>query len=91
MRQAVDQITSQIQTEDVIVTQYPVNYLEAYFYLKQSGNEDRLYSYLYPGEDHIPYYVGTDLIKPWQEIVAVPENKPGWIIKPDASVVRKTL
>ncbi|KKU87865.1 MAG: hypothetical protein UY17_C0007G0001, partial [Candidatus Beckwithbacteria bacterium GW2011_GWC2_47_9] len=79
MRQVVKNIVSQIQPEEIIVTEQPINYLEVYYYLKQSGKENLLYSYLYPGEDLIPYYVGTDLIKPWQEIVGVPEGRPFWL------------
>lgn len=88
MRQAVKNIVSQIQSEEIIVTEQPINYLEVYYYLKQSGKENLLYSYLYPGENRIPYYVGTDLIKPWQEITAVPPGRPFWLVKPDAGVVR---
>lgn len=88
MKQAVESIVSQLQPEEIVVTEQPINYLEVYYYLKQSGKENLLYSYLYPGEDHIPYYVGTDLIKPWQEIVGTPEGLPFWLVKPDAAVVR---
>lgn len=87
MRQAVGKILSLKQTVDIVVTEQPINYLEVYYYLKQSGNQDRLFSRLYPGENKIPYYVGTALIKPWQEIVAIPEGRPVWLIKPDASVI----
>ncbi len=88
MKQIVATINQEIQPRDIVVTQQPIDYLEVYFYLKQAGNQDRLYSYLYPGENTIPYYVGTDLIKPWQEIVAIPENHPYWLIKPDAGAVK---
>jgi uncharacterized membrane protein len=88
MRQAVNQIVQKLEPEEIIVTEQPINYLEVYFYLQQSGNQDKLYSCLYPGEDHIPYYVGTDLIKPWQEIVAIPQTRPTWLVKPDASVLK---
>ena len=84
MRQAVAKIVSGIQPGDVIVTEQPINYLEVYYYLKPSGNQNRLYSRLYPGEATIPYYVGTSLIKPWQEITAIPEGRDVWLIKPDA-------
>lgn len=88
MRQAVAKIVSAKQLGEIIVTQQPINYLEVYYYLKQSGNQDRLYSLLLPGEDKIPYYVGVGLIKPWQEIVAIPEDRDVWLIKPDASVIK---
>lgn len=88
MRPAVAQIVSQIQPNELVVTEQPINYLEVYYYLQQSGNQNKLYSRLYPGEDRIPYYVGTALIKPWQEIVAIPEGRPYWLIQPDGSVVK---
>lgn len=88
IRQAVETIAGQIQPEEIIITEQPINYLEVYYYLKPSGNQDRLYSYLYPGEEEIPYYVGTDLIKPWQEIVTVPAGRPYWLVKPDGSVIK---
>lgn len=88
MRQAVALITSQIQPEEIIVTQQPINYLETYYYLQKTGNQNRLYSYLYPGEDRIPYYVGTGLIKSWPEITAVPAGRSFWLVKPDGSVLK---
>jgi len=88
MRQAVAMIISQIQPEEIIVTEQPINYLEMYYYLQAGGLQERLYSHLYPGEDEIPYYVGTGLIKPWPEIVAVPEGRPAWLVKPDGSVLK---
>ena len=88
MRQTVARIVKGLKPGDIVITEQPINYLEVYYYLKQSGKENLLYSYLYPGEDVIPDYVGTDLIKPWQEIVAVPPGRPFWLIKPDAAVVR---
>ena len=88
MRQAVELITTKLQPEEIIITQQPINYLETYYYLQASGNQGRLYSYLYPGEDSIPYYVGIGLIKPWPEIVSVPAGRAFWLIKPDASVIK---
>lgn len=88
MRYAVDQIVDKLQPGDIIITREPINYPEVYYYLKRRGHQDRLYSYLYPGEDHIPDYIGVELIKPEAEILAVPAHRSYWLIWPDASVVR---
>lgn len=88
MRQAVTQIVKNLKPGDIVITEQPINYLEIYYYLKRYGQQNRLYSYLYPGEKHIPSYVGVDLVKPQSEILAVPPDRPFWLVKPDATVVR---
>lgn len=88
MRETVAQIAGQIAPGEIVITEQPINYLEVYYYLRRYGQQNRLYSYLYPGEDHIPAYVGVDLVKPQSQILAIPRGLPGWIVKPDASVVR---
>lgn len=85
---AAETIGGKITPEEIIITQQPINYLEMYFYLSKKGLGDRLYSYLYPGEDHIPSYVGVEVVKPQTEILTIPLNRPFWLVKPDGDVVR---
>jgi len=87
MKLAATDIAQQIRPEENIVVDQPINYLEMNFYLAQLGLADRLYSRLYPGENQIPEYVGVELVKPQAEILAVPADKPFWLVKPDGSVV----
>jgi hypothetical protein len=88
MRQAAAQIAGQIRPEEIIITEQPLNYLEMYYYLRRYGFQDRLYSRLYPSEKYIPDYVGVELIKPEEAILAAPAGRAYWLVNPDSSVVK---
>jgi hypothetical protein len=83
MHQTAREIAAKWQPGEIVITRQPINFLEVYYYLNRLNPQIPVYSYLYPGEDHIPAYVGVDLVKPQAEILAVPYDRPVIIIEPD--------
>lgn len=77
----IGQIASKAREGDSIVPKDILNFLEAKYYVQQSGKHIPVYAYAQSGK--IPFYVGNILYEPQEIITSLPKNHRIWQIEPD--------
>lgn len=77
----VSQIISKAQPGDVIIPKDILNFLEAKYYVRQSGKHIPVYAYSSTGK--IPFYVGNILFEPSEIITSRPTHQRIWQLEPD--------
>lgn len=77
----ISQIISKAQPGDIIVPKDILNFLEAKYYVKQSGKDIPVYAYAPKGK--VPFYVGSIFYQPQEIITSMPKNQRIWQLKQD--------
>lgn len=78
---AVRQILMRARPGDVIIPEEITNFLEAKWYVKQSGRTIPVFAYAKDGE--IPFYIGGVLYLPQEVVTKLPKGVRIWQITPD--------
>lgn len=79
---AVSQVLSKAQSEDIIIPQSNLNFLETKWYVQQNGSSIPVYAYVSSGGS-IPFYIGAILFEPQEIITQLPKGTRSWQIKGD--------
>ncbi len=77
----VSQILAQASTEDIIVPESTLNFLETKYYVQKSGKNIPVYAY--SPDSKIPFYIGAVLFENQNIITEYPKNKNVWVVTPD--------